>query len=326
MSEEKKERRSLTHYLGIGVAVATVLSVVGSYFLFFVFIFSVRSKPWRIVEKGVETAKVAVINLRGIISDPGAYSSGSHIEIVKNALKDIESDKNVKAVVLRINSPGGEGTYTDRIYEEIRRFKKKNSSLKIFSFIETMAASGGYYLACAGDYIMAEPESIVGSIGVFYGKLNIEKLLDKIGARFEIVKSSNKKDFSAFWRSMSEEERKMIDKIISSFYQQFLSVVYEARKNKLTMEKLKQIADGSIYTGRDSYTYGLVDDIGYFQDLIEKVKESIHSKDAKVSEYLPEKSLMDKLFGAKIKMQSIEHQLFSYSSNVWLLWEGYILR
>ncbi len=326
MAEEKKEKKSITHYLGIGVAIATILSVVGSYSVLFVFIFSGRSKPWQVIEKGVETAKIAVINLRGVISDPGTASNYSHLQIVKNALRDVEADKNVKAVVLRINSPGGEGTYTDRIYEEIRRFKKKNPSIKFFSFVETMAASGGYYLACAGDYIMAEPESIVGSIGVFFGKLNIEKLLDKIGAEVEIVKSSSKKDFSAFWRGMSDEERAMIDKIIKSFYQQFLSIVYEARKNKLTMEKLKDLADGSIFTGRDSYSLGLIDEIGYFEDLIDKIKDSIHNKDAKVSEYLPKRSLLDELFGEKLKLKSVEQQVFSFSGSVWLLWEGYLLK
>lgn len=326
MSEEKKEKKSIAHYIGIGVAIATVLSVVGSYTLFFVFIFSARGKPWRVVEKGVETAKIAVINLRGVISDPGTQSNYSHFQIVKNALRDIGADKNVKAVVIRINSPGGEGAYTDRIYEEIRRFKKKNPSIKFFSFVETMAASGGYYLACASDYIMAEPESIVGNIGVIFGKLNIEKLLDKVGAQFEVVRSSSKKDFGAFWRGMSEDERQMIDKIIKSFYAQFLSIVYEVRKNKLTMEKLKDLADGSIYTGRDSYSLGLVDEIGYFQDLIDKVKDSIHSKDAKVSEYLPKRAFFDELFGEKLKLKSPEHQVFSFSSNVWLLWEGYLLK
>lgn len=326
MMDEKKEKKPLTHYIGIGVAVATILSVVGSYALIFLFLFSTRSKPWQVIEKGVETAKIAVINLRGIISDPGTQSSTAHLAIIKNALEDIENDKNVKAVVFRINSPGGEGTYTDRIYQHIRRFKAKHPSIKFFSFIETMAASGGYYLACAGDYIMAEPESITGSIGVFYGKLNLEKLLDKIGAKFEIVKSSSKKDFGAFWRSMSNEEKEMIEKIIQSFYHQFLSVVYEARKNKLTMDKLKELADGSIFTGRDSYTLGLVDDIGYFEDLLEKVKESIRHKNAKVSEYLPKKSMLEGLFADKLKLKISEQPLFSLSNNIWLLWEGYVIK
>ncbi len=325
MADERKEKKSITHYLGIGVAVATILSAIGGYVFIFIIFFSSKGRTWTVLEKGIESAKIAVVSLRGIISDPGSQTSLAHIEIVRNALKDIESDGNVKAVVFRINSPGGEGTYTDRIYDMIVRFKQKNPSIKFFSFIESMAASGGYYLACVSDYIMAEPESIVGSIGVFFGKLNIEKLLDKIGIRFEIVKSSHKKDFGAFWRTMSEDEKEMINKIILSFHERFLDIILKCRK-KLNRSDLKILADGSIFTGRESVNNGLVDEIGYFADILEVVKKSINVNNPKVSEYSPKKTIFEELFGRKMNIYTIEQSIFHYSATVWLLWEGYILR
>ncbi len=325
MAEEKKERKSIAHYFGVGVAIATVLSAIGGYLLIFIVLFTSKGKNWHVLEKGVETAKIAVINLKGAIIEPAEKNITAHFEIVKNALKDVESDGNVKAVVLRINSPGGEVAYVDRIYDHIMRFKQKNPSIKLFSFIESVGASGGYYLACAGDYIMAEPESIVGSIGVIFGKLNAKKLMDNIGLEVEIIKSSRKKDFGSIWRAMSEEEREMMNKIINSLYERFVDIVAKCR-NKLPKEVIRNLADASIYTGRESATNGLVDEVGYFPDLLYKVKKAINVENPKVSEYYPKRSFIEELMD-KISPKGLTENIFSnYSPRFWLLWDAYILR
>jgi protease IV len=329
MVEQKEGKGGITHYLGIGVAIATILSVVGSYTFLFFILFSSRSKPWVVIEKGVETAKIAVINIRGpIMDEAGSYGSTSLYQMIKNALKDIKNDKAVKAVVWRINSPGGEATYTDRIYNEVMRFRRENPTIKFFSFVESMAASGGFYLAAVSDYIMAEPQSIVGSIGVFFGKVNLQKLFDKVGIQIEIIKSSSKKDFGSVARAMTPEEQEMMSKIIMSMYERFVDVVSNSRKAKLTREQVKSLSDGSVFTGLEGVLNGLVDETGYFQDLLEKVKQIIGKKDAKVSEYLPKKSIFEQFFAEKLKFGKGFEEIFlkSISNNVWLLWEGYILR
>jgi protease-4 len=202
---------------------------------------------------------------------------------VKEQLTRAAKDENVKAVVLRINTPGGTVTASDIIYHELKTFKA-GRKVPIVASIMDLGTSGGYYIAAAADTVLAHPSSVTGSIGVIMLTINARGLLEKVGVEATAVTSGPRKDMGSPFRTMTIEERAIFQGLIDSFYQRFLNIVQEGRSN-LHMEQIKRLADGRIYTGEQAKAAGLVDEIGYLEDAIALAKKKAGLTEAKVVMY-----------------------------------------
>jgi protease-4 len=199
--------------------------------------------------------KIAIVEIRGVI----AQSSG----VIEEIHQYLEDD-GVKAIILRIDSPGGGVGPSQEIHREVLKVKEKK---KIVTSMGSVAASGGYYIACASDLIVANPGTITGSIGVLMEFTNIEELFKKIGIKGVVLKSGEHKDIGSPFREMTLEEKRIIQEVIDSVHQQFIKAVAEGRK--LDRSKVTQIADGRILTGEQAKQLGLVDQIGNLDDAID---------------------------------------------------------
>ena len=216
-------------------------------------------------------------DITGIKKEPGM------VERIKEQLNKAENDNKIKAIILRVNTPGGTVTASDIIYHELFEFKKKKD-VKIIAAMMDLSTSGGYYISMSADKIVAHPTTITGSIGVLAVKLNVKGLFEKIGIEDETVKSGEKKDITSPFRPFSEEEKEIFQEIIDSLFQNFLNVVKTGRK-ELSTEEIQKIADGRIYTSQQAVKLKMIDQIGYLEDAIELAKKEAGLKEAKVITY-----------------------------------------
>lgn len=199
--------------------------------------------------------RVAIVELLGPINSS---------ENIVRQLKKYKENDSVPAIVLRINSPGGGVAASQEIYEEVKRVRETGK--KIVASFASVAASGAYYIACAADTIVANPGTLTGSIGVIFEFPNTEELFQKIGIRFEVVKSGKFKDIGSPTREMTEEERTLLQELIDDTYDQFVDVVVSNRG--LDREDVLELADGRVFSGRQGYGYGFIDVLGDYEDSI----------------------------------------------------------
>lgn len=213
--------------------------------------------------------KIGVVNIYGMISFPtdtsGFYPRASSTEYIIRQLKKFQKDTSICAVILRINSPGGTVAAVQEIYQQVQNLKKAKK--KVIVSIGDIAASGGYYIACAADKIVANHGSLTGSIGVIMSLPNIQGFLEKVGVRFNVIKSGEHKDIGSPFKNMSEEEKMILQGVIDNAYHQFFNVVADNR-NKIGKEKLMKLADGRIFTGEQAKQVKLIDELGTYEDAI----------------------------------------------------------
>ncbi len=268
---------------------AVVMGVIGLMLSGCTFNFPLFPGPGPLQETQVDgtgKAKVLLIEISGMISSQekeGFRSTPSMIASVKEQLTRAAKDEQIKAIVLRINTPGGTVTASDIIYHELKTFKT-NRKVPIIASIMDLGTSGGYYIAAAADKVLAHPSSVTGSIGVIMLTVNAKGLLEKIGVEATAVTSGPRKDMGSPFRTMTVEERAIFQGLIDSFYQRFLTIVQEGRTN-LQMEQIKRLADGRIYTGEQAKEAGLVDEIGYLEDAVEVAKKQAGLTEARVVTY-----------------------------------------
>lgn len=203
--------------------------------------------------------KIAVVDLKGEIFES---------EQIVRQLKKYRKDKNVKAIILRINSPGGDVAASQEIFEEV---KKVRSVKPIVSSFASVAASGGYYVALGSTKIVSNAGSVTGSIGVISQYLNIKQLLDKVGIGTTTITSGKFKDSGSPYREATEEDKLYFKETIEDVYVQFKKEVSEERN--LPIEKIEELANGKIFTGNKAFEKGLVDEIGTFEDAISLAAE-----------------------------------------------------
>jgi len=198
--------------------------------------------------------QIGLVNIKGVIIDAR--------ETVKQ-LDDMAGDPGVKGIIIRINSPGGAVAPSQEIYDEIKRVAKIKP---VYSSLGTVAASGGYYVACGSQQIYANPGTLTGSIGVIMEFTNWKKILDKIGIDNEVIKSGVHKDIGSPLRSMTAAEKALLQEMINDVYNQFVAAVTENRN--IPRNKLLSLADGRVFSGRQALEYGLVDKLGSLQQAI----------------------------------------------------------
>ncbi len=251
-----------------------------------------------VVLEGEGEDKIVIIPVKGFITfaDPQGFlkkeSMGREVEERLLATMD---DPAVKAVILKIDSPGGSITASDIIYHRVKELQA-SGKIVVANFGD-LAASGGYYLACSADYIVAHPTTITGSIGVIIQSLNLEGLMSKIGVKDVTVKRGEEKDFLSPFREMTPEERDMLQGVVDEMYERFLSLVAEGRN--FSREELDSVAGGRIFTGTQALANGLVDEIGYQETAIGMALELADLEEATVIEYKKEYSFFD-LFNSRV--------------------------
>jgi protease IV len=235
---------------------------------------------------GTGDGKVLLMDLTGVISSQekeGFLPQPNLLATFKEELTKASKDEKVKAVVLRINSPGGTVNASDILYHELKTFKA-NKKVPVIASMMDVAASGGYYLAMATDEILVHPSTVTGSIGVIMLTVNARGLLEKVGVEASAITSGPRKDMGSPFRTMTTEEKAIFQSVIDSFYQRFLTVVQEGRP-QLSADQIKKLADGRIYSGEQAKAAGLVDDIGYLEEAIERAKKNAGLTEARIVTY-----------------------------------------
>jgi len=208
--------------------------------------------------------KIGVIPIDGLIKDADA---------ITEQLISFRDDKKIKAIILRINSPGGGVGPSQEIYIEIRR---TTQTKKVIASLGSLAASGGYYVASAADKIIANPGTLTGSIGVLMEFIRVEELFKKIGIEMRVIKSGEFKDIGSPNRKMTDREKELLMNLLEDIRNQFVTAVSEGRN--MPREKVLEIADGRIFSGREAKELGLVDSLGNFHDAVNLAKRMAHIK------------------------------------------------
>jgi protease-4 len=248
--------------------------------------------------------------LSGVISSQdkeGWLPQPNLLATFKEELTKASKDEKVKAVVVRINSPGGTVNASDILYHELKTFKESKKIPVIASMMD-VAASGGYYLAMATDAILVHPSTVTGSIGVIMLTVNAKGLLEKVGVEANAITSGPRKDMGSPFRSMTTDEKEIFQGVIDSFYQRFLTVV-QAGRPQLSAEQIKKLADGRIYSGDQAKAAGLVDDIGYLDEAIDLAKKNAGLKEARVVTYRRhgeyQNNIYSRVFGSGNSLSSL---------------------
>jgi protease-4 len=230
--------------------------------------------------------KVAIIDVNGMILNArssGLFGDGDNMmSLFRERLDAAACDPHVKAVVLRINSPGGAVTASDIMYHDLLAFRQK-TGIPVVACMMDVAASGAYYLAMACDYVYAHPTTVTGSIGVIMSLYDASGLAAKIGIASNPIKSGPIKDIGNPLREMTPAERAVLQGLVNSFYDQFVHVVSTGRH--LPEDRVRILADGRVYAGTEAKALGLVDEVGYLEDAICHAKSMAGMRDAAIVAY-----------------------------------------
>ncbi|MEQ2527023.1 signal peptide peptidase SppA [Bacillaceae bacterium CLA-AA-H227] len=240
-----------------------------------------------VIEEGDAFNRIAVLDINGTIQDTGNVTSlfvseGYNHRTFMEKLEQVKEDDTVKAVVIRVNTPGGGVVESAEIHDKIVEIQTE-AKKPVYISMGSMAASGGYYVSAPAHKIFASPETLTGSLGVIMQGYNFAGLAEKYGVEFVTIKSGPYKDIMSATRDMTEEEKGILQSMISNSYEGFVDVIAEGRE--MTEEQVKKIADGRIYDGRQAKELGLIDDFGYFEDVVKAVKKEQKISDAQVVSY-----------------------------------------
>ena len=232
-------------------------------------------------------SKVAMIDVTGMIIDaekPGLISRQENpVARFTEAMHKAEGDSSVKAVVIRVNSPGGTVTASDLMFREIQHFKQRTGKPVVISMGD-VAASGGYYVSCAGDQIIANPTTVTGSIGVIIETFNFSEGLQKIGIKSDAITSGPNKKMGSPFEPMPPEHRKLLQELVDEFYANFKSTVVQCRP-AIPKSDLDWLTDGRVVTGKRAVEVGLVDKLGDLRDAFTAAKDLAKIKGAKLVKY-----------------------------------------
>jgi protease-4 len=243
--------------------------------------------------------KIAVVEVNDVImfSEP-----------IVEEIKRFREDKTIKAIIVRVNSPGGGVAASQEIYEEIK--KTRESGKIIVISMGSIAASGGYYIACGSNLIIANPGTLTGSIGVIARFINVKDLADKLGIKETTIKSGALKDAGDPFRDVTEKDKKYFQDIIDNTFTQFLEVV--AKERKMNKDSLMQYANGRVFTGLQAKEYGLIDSLGTFEDAVRiTAKLAGIEGEPKLVRKKKKFSLFEELLGTKLEdISDLKNKLF----------------
>ena len=239
--------------------------------------------------EGEGPGKILLVNLDGVINNKKDRTlSGSTlrlgmVEEIRSIIDKAEKDDKIKALLIKMNSPGGTVTASDIIFHLLKTYKEK-SKVRIYIQVMDLAASGGYYIALAGDEIIAHPTSLIGSIGVIALKVNLQELMSKVGVSWEIVKSGDKKDFMSPFRAFTKEERELFQGAIDRLHNRFVTLIAKNRSS-LDISEVRSLADGRVFDAEEAKGLNLIDHIGYITDTLHMIKSDLNNSSLKLVTY-----------------------------------------
>ncbi|MDJ0984594.1 MAG: signal peptide peptidase SppA [Desulfobacterales bacterium] len=283
--------------------------------------------------EGTATGKVLVIHIRGTISDAPrrriVTTRPSMLQEVVSHLRKAEKDPEIKALLLKINSPGGSATASDILYHEIVAFKQKTGA-KVVVAMMNVAASGGYYISLPADYILAHPTTVTGSVGVVFLRPDVAGLMNKIGIGVEVRKTGRNKDMGSPFRQATEEEIQIVQNLIDRLGERFLDLIDAHRR--IDSQHLEQISTARIFLADDALKLGLIDRVGYLPDAVHEAKRLAElPENAKVVVYRRTEFPDDNLYntstsryegqGMSIVSLDLPESLTSYQAGFYYLWQ-----
>ena len=282
-----------------------------------------------VLMKNPAKEKVLVVDIEGMISTlaPGSVFNreGDVLSQVYARLQRAGEDELVRGIILRLDTPGGDVTSSDILYREVLKFKKR-TGLPVVALMMGVAASGGYYVASACDAIIAHPSTITGSIGVISLFPDMEGLLSKVGVKIQVIKSGELKDAGSPFRNLSEQEQRLFQGIIDELYERFLDVIHEKRKDVLSLEEIRDLADGRVYTATQALKLKLIDEVGYFDEALARVFSLARIASARVVAYTYYPKRQSNLYASKMEnpslfdQKSIADALPTLRSGFYYLW------
>jgi protease IV len=231
--------------------------------------------------------KIAIVDVSGVIFNDrtkGFFGSGENpVSLFIEKLDKAQADRNVRALVLRINSPGGGVTASDIMYHRIQKYKAATGN-PVIAVLMDVAASGGYYIACAADVIVAHKTTITGSIGVIVQAVSFAGTMEKIGVTTQAITSGKMKDMGSPLKPLDPADATVLQGVVDDFYGKFVAVV-DAGRPKLNIDQVKKLADGRIYTADEALKNGLVDSLGYMDDTLAVAKSRSGAERVRVVMY-----------------------------------------
>ncbi|MBN2436860.1 MAG: signal peptide peptidase SppA [Spirochaetes bacterium] len=266
--------------------------------------------------------KILVININGTIHDSQSrktFLGSAETNISSRVAEELDKaaeDSSIKSIIFRIDSPGGSVTTCDILHNLITEHKKKSKQY-IVAHMGSIAASGGYYLSVTADKIIAHPTTVTGSIGVVAFMVNMEGLLQKIGIEDQTIKSGSAKTMGSPFKKMTKQDRALFQKIIDSMYNRFITVILEGRPN-LTRKSLLKIADGRVMIASDALDYGLIDDIGYWQEAVKAAENGAGINNPTIITYSRPGNYHPNAFTIKSGSESLSLNLISIDSSEFL--------
>jgi len=267
------------------------LSFVGSLVVLVVILGMITGMALVFKSKKTGGPSIGVLNVKGVL-----VSSEDYLK----AIRSMELDPNIKAVVVRVDSPGGAVGVAQEIYEELTKLRKLKP---VVISMGSVAASGGYYLSLGGSEIYALPGTITGSIGVIMEIPDIQGLMKKLGIKTEVIKTGPYKDTGAFYRPLTEKERAYLLKKAKIVLSQFVSTIVKERK--LPLAKVEKLADGRFFTGEEAKKLGLIDKLGDFWDAVDEAKKLAGLKKATLVYFPKKKGLLTRLMEEKSPVKEL---------------------
>jgi protease-4 len=271
---------------------------------------------------GHGSTKVARIGIRGVLMEDapaGFFVMPGPVHAALTRIRAATEDPEIEAIILEVDSPGGGITACDLIYKALIDFKERYPKRKIVALLGDVAASGGYYVAAAADYIIAHPTTLTGSIGVLLSSLNVKELGEKIGVKLVTIKSGENKDILSPFGTLTEAQREVLQKLIDEMHDRFVMLVAKGRPD-LSKDEVRLLADGRIFTGAKALEYKLVDEIGYWNNAVAKTCELLGVEDVRVLRYTEEFSLSSFLRGiqpVKLSSRSLVEQTQARMMYIW---------
>ena len=268
--------------------------------------------------EGKGSSKILLLDLSGTLAeDLPSFSLGAPpprvplLARVREELAKAEKDDHVRALIVRINSPGGTITASDILYHEILAFKQRRK-IPVIAAIMDVGASGGYYAALAADTIVANPTTITGSIGVVMVTVNAQGLMEKIGVAPLAIKSGPMKDAGSPFRALTGPELAVFQNIIDEMYDRFVGLIVQSRK--LPEDRVRALADGRVYTAEQALRLGLVDRIGYLEDVVKLARDAAKLDEARVVMYHRPKEYRSNLYSSTLAAATADSTLAQFAA------------
>lgn len=277
------------------------------------------TEVWSYGDGKVKAARIAVHGVIMRTAQSGVFSTPVNmVDSILAQIRNAQADEKVKAIILDVDSPGGGVTASDEIYKVLQNFRESEENRIVVVFMRDLAASGGYYVSMAGNWLIAQPTTVLGSIGVIMQSINVKGLSEKIGITDVTIKSGANKDLLNPFSEVDPAQRALMQEMIDAMYEHFLGIVADNRP--IPPDQLRPLADGRIFVADQAQKLDLIDQIGYWDDVMTKTAELLGEETIKVVRYEQPVDFMRWIMGIRTPLQPV-NWLAQYNSRFLYLWQ-----